>query len=67
MKKLIWLLLIMGIFITGCGNNTAKNCVENYMKKYRTLNSEVLLDLEEMIKKENLTQEQEKKYLEIDD
>lgn len=64
MKKFISLLLLV-LILSGCGNSTSKNSVENYMKKYKTLDSEVLVDLENTIKKENLTSEQEEKYREI--
>lgn len=64
MKKIVSLLLIV-LIVVGCGNNTAKRSVENYMKKYKTLDSEVLVDLEKTIEKENLTNEQEEKYRDI--
>ena len=43
MKKLFSLLLI-SLLLCGCGKNTAKDAVESYLKKYKTLNSEVLLE-----------------------
>ena len=64
MKKILSLLLIV-LIISGCGNNTAKDSVEKYMKKYKTLDSEVLIDLEDTIKKENLSNEQEDKYRDV--
>ena len=63
MKKI--LLVLMLIFVVGCSSNTPRNTVEVYLKKYKTLDSEVLLDLESIIKKENLTNDQEEKYREI--
>ena len=64
MKKIISLLVLI-IMLTGCGNNTARNAVESYMKKYKTLDSEVLVDMENTINKENLTNEQKEKYRDI--
>lgn len=64
MKKI--LTVLMGLFLlTGCGMNSAKNAVETYLKQYKTLDSEVLVDLEEVIKRENLTDEQSDEYREI--
>lgn len=64
MKKIISLLILV-LFLTGCGNNTARNAVESYMKKYKTLDSEVLVDMENTIEKENLSNEQKEKYRDI--
>jgi len=64
MKKILSLLLLI-LFITGCGGNTARTSVESYLKKYRNLSSEVLVDLENVISKENLTNSEQKKYREI--
>lgn len=64
MKKIISLLVLV-LIISGCGNNTARNAVESYMKKYKTLDSEVLVDMENTIKKENLSNEQKEKYRDI--
>lgn len=64
MKKIISLLVLV-LMISGCGSNTARNAVERYMKKYKTLDSEVLVDMENTIKKENLSNEQEEKYRDI--
>ncbi len=64
MKKLFSLILI-GLLLCGCGKNTAKDAVLNYLKKYKTLNSEVLLDLERVIEKENLDDDKKAKYRDI--
>lgn len=64
MKKFLTLLLIM-LTITGCGNNSARGAVETYLKKYKTLDSEVLVDLEDLVDKESLTEEQKDKYREV--
>lgn len=64
MKKIIYL-IITALICFGCANNTARSTVDNYMKKYKTLDSEVLVDLENTIKNENLTNEQENKYRDI--
>jgi len=65
MKKILSLLLIILLLTTGCGGNNARGAVENYLKKYRNLSSEVLVDLENVINKENLTKKQQEKYREV--
>lgn len=64
MKKLLLVLLVM-IILTGCGGNTAKGAVDGYLKKYRNLDSEVLLDLERVVEKENLSDKEEDKYRDV--
>jgi len=53
------------MLLTGCGGNNARGAVESYLKKYRSLDSEVLVDLENTIDKENLTEAQREKYRDI--
>ena len=64
MKKILILLLI-AFMITGCGNNNARGVVEEYLKKYKTLSSEILVDMEKMIEKENLNNDQKDVYRDI--
>ena len=64
MKKILSLLLLL-LLLTGCGGNNARNAVDSYLKKYRNLSSEVLVDLENTITKENLTNEQQEKYRDV--
>jgi len=64
MKKIIVLFMLL-ITLTGCGEMTPKSTVENYLKKYRNLDSEVLVDLEELVAMEDLTEEQKDKYRDI--
>lgn len=64
MKKFIALVFII-LIVTACGKNTARNAVDTYLKKYRNLSSEVLVDMEKIIEKENLNNEQKEKYREI--
>ena len=64
MKKFIVLLLTL-LLVSGCGENTPRGAVENYLKKYKTLDSEVLVDLEELVEEENLTEKQKDKYRDI--
>lgn len=64
MKKLLLVLAIMFI-VVGCNGNTAKGAVDSYLKKYRNLDSEVLLDLERVVEKENLSNDGEDKYRDV--
>lgn len=64
MKKIITLAMVI-LLVCACSRNSARLSVENYMKKYKTLDSSVLVDLEEEIKNENLNEEQEEKYRDI--
>ena len=64
MKKVLFLFLSI-FLICGCGGNTAKGAVENYLNKYRNLDSEVLVDMERVIDTEILNDEQKDKYREV--
>ncbi len=64
MKKILTIFLIV-IILTGCNNNTPRKAVEKFLKRYKTLDSEVLVDLEEIVEKENLNREGEEKYREV--
>lgn len=64
MKKVLTI-FIMLLILTACGGNTPKGAVDNYLKKYRNLDSEVLVDLEEIVEKENLSKEHQDKYREV--
>lgn len=64
MKKLLILLLVL-FSLTGCGTNSAKGVVEGYLRNYRNLDSEVLVDLEEIISKENLNSDLKDKYRDV--
>ena len=64
MKKVI-VALVLTLLITGCGGNNARTAVDSYLKQYKNLSSEVLVDMEDVIEKENLTNEQEDKYREV--
>ena len=64
MKKVIIAIIVL-FSLTGCGGNTAKSAVENYLMKYKNLDSEVLVDLENVVERENLGNEQSDKYRDI--
>ena len=61
MKKILLLVVIL-LTLGGCGGKSAKSAVERYLMKYRNLDSEVLVDLENIIEVENLSKSQEEKY-----
>lgn len=67
MKKIIPLFLAL-LVLTGCDfakniNNTPNRKVEDFLNKYQRLDSEVLKDLDDVIEKENvLNQEQSESY-----
>jgi len=67
MKKVLSILgiIILLSTLTGCGGNTARNAVDMYLKKYKTLDSEVLVDLESILEKEGLNDSQKEKYRNI--
>ena len=52
MKKIL-MFLVVTILLTGCGGNNPRMAVENYLKQYRNLSSEVLVDMERIIENEN--------------
>ena len=64
MKKILPLLLLI-FMLTACGASNARMATENYLKQYKTLDSEVLIDLESQVEKENLTEKQKEKYRDI--
>ncbi len=65
MKKILPLLLLVLFTLTACGESNARMATENYLKQYKTLDSEVLVDLEAQVEKENLTEKQKEKYRDI--
>ena len=64
MKKILALLTTLILFC-GCGMKTAKRAVEDYLKKYRSLDSEVLVDLESIVDRENLSEMAKDKYRDV--
>ena len=50
MKKILPLLLML-LLLTACGASNARMATENYLKQYKTLDSEVLVDLEDQVEK----------------
>lgn len=66
MKKIKALLIIILLLLSSaCGKNTARSVVEDYLRNYKNLDSEVLLDMNNIIEKENLNDELEDKYREV--
>ena len=61
MKKILSLVIIV-LIMCGCNNNTARSAVERYLKKYKTLDSEVLVNMEEIIGREDLNSENKELY-----
>lgn len=64
MKKIL-VLIISILLLSGCSESRPRMLVENYLKKYRSLDSEVLVDMETIIKNENLSREDEEKYRDL--
>ncbi len=64
MKKFI-ILFVSLLMLGACGMKTAKMEVEEYLKKYKTLDSEVLVDMEKIIDEENLSELDKDKYRDI--
>lgn len=66
MKKICIFLMTLG-FIVGCACTMPKasEAVKEYLNKYNNHDSEVLVELDTLIKEENLTEEHGKKYKEI--
>ena len=48
LKKILPLLLMI-LLLTACGESNARMATENYLKQYKTLDSEVLIDLESQV------------------
>ena len=69
MKKVFYSLGILGIclLLVGCGckKMTAKGAVEDFLNQYKSLSSNVMKDLEEVILNEELAKENEDKYRDI--
>lgn len=61
--KIIACFLLM-MMCTGCGD-TAKKAVEKHLTMYKNLDSSVLSDMNSIIEKENLSEENKAKYEEI--
>ena len=65
MKKII-LILISLFLIVGCGkSDTAAEAVEKYFNDYKSLADNVLADLDELVKKEELTDDQKEVYKDL--
>lgn len=60
MRKIIILFIIM--LVTGCSNNKAYSPVKEYLNKFKNHDTEVTNALEELLRQENLSQEQNEMY-----
>lgn len=65
MKKII--IFILGMFLVGCScsNPSASDTVKEYLNNYTNLSDNVLKDIDELVKEENLTDEEKAMYKEI--
>ena len=65
MKKIIVVLITL-IMVVGCGKSEkASDVVKEYLDKYNNQNEAVMVDLEKIIKEENLSDNQAKVYKDI--
>ncbi len=66
MKKIkcLLVLFITLLFISGC-SNLASDAVKKYLDNYKNLDDKVLVDMNNVIDKENLNEENSKKYEDI--
>ena len=64
MKKIIGIItsLILVLCLTGCGDS-AKIAVDNYLAKYNALDDDVLNDMNDIVLKENLSEENKEVYI----
>lgn len=69
MKKFlgIVLVMIMSVTLVGCGcmKKSAKGAVEDFLNQYRSLSSNVISDMDDVVDKENLSDTQKEKYRDI--
>lgn len=66
MKKNIYvILMILLCFITTACKDSASMAVERYLSKYNNLDTEVLTDMQNIVEKENLSEENKKLYQNI--
>jgi len=66
MKKIIFIMCLLMLCLTGCNNNLkARDAVSNYLNLYVNLDEEVLEQLDLFVKQEGLTTEQEELYKDI--
>ena len=65
MKKLLLLILLSTIFLTGCNKmtyNTPTSKVGEFLGKYQKLDKDILIDLKNMIDKEEMIEKEKKEY-----
>ena len=67
MKKILIIIFVFLLFITGCDNstNTPSNRVEKFLHDYQNLDSRVMERLEKEAKEKNLSKKQKEKYKEL--
>ena len=66
MKKLIiFLLCLIGTVGCSCSSDKASDAVEKYLNDYKGLSDNVLSDIDEVIKNEELDNEQKNEYKEV--
>ena len=60
----VFLVISICLVLAGCGwiKKTAKGAVEDYLNQYKNLSSNVISDMENIIKDENLTDKQKEVY-----
>lgn len=65
-KKMTVLLILFGLFITGCGlNNTPNSKVEELLAKYQSLDESIVITPNSLVNGNNLNDDMQNKYRKI--
>ena len=65
MKKVFLILITLILVCSGCAKDQAAEAVRHYLDKFNNHDTEVLIELDELVKEEQLTDHQSELYKEI--